>query len=250
MTQALATHGARSSKWLKALVSDGIARVPHVLTSAEISALIRALDAVPVSDSLRQKDGTYAIRNLFDVVPKIGELAECQKVRRIVEAVLGVNAVPVRGILFDKTPSANWKVPMHQDLTIAVRNRLEIPGFGPWTVKSGVVHVQPPVTVLEQMLSVRLHLDDCGELNAPLRVIRGTHLAGRLATPAIERLRQERKITECVAGAGDALVMRPLLLHSSSPSRSPEHRRVIHIDFAAGALPCGLDWAAGGNNSA
>ena len=36
--------------------------------------------------------------------------------------------------------------------------------------------------------------------------------------------------------------MRPLLLHASSPSQLPNHRRVIHIDFAAITLPNGLRW--------
>ncbi len=245
MIHAPAANGGTRSNWLKALTEDGIARVRRVLMPAEINALIRALNAAPLGDSVRQKNGTYAIRNLLEVVPEIAQLAGRPRIRQIVEAVLGSDAIPVRGILFDKTPGANWKVPMHQDLTIAVRERIEVPGFGPWTVKSGVLHVQPPVTVLEQMLSVRLHLDDCGASNGPLRVVRGTHTAGRLKTPAIDSLRQEGRITACVAREGDALVMRPLLLHSSAPSRRPGHRRVIHLDFAARPLPHGLAWATG-----
>ena len=36
--------------------------------------------------------------------------------------------------------------------------------------------------------------------------------------------------------------MRPLLLHASSPSKVPGHRRVIHLDFASSPLPGGLYW--------
>jgi ectoine hydroxylase-related dioxygenase (phytanoyl-CoA dioxygenase family) len=57
-----------------------------------------------------------------------------------------------------------------------------------------------------------------------------------------------REIPEviCCLNAGDALVMRPLLLHASSPARKPDHRRVIHLEFApANLLPAGLSWAFG-----
>jgi hypothetical protein len=63
----------------------------------------------------------------------------------------------------------------HQDRAIAVRDRVDVPGFGPWSVKAGLVHVEPPVDILERMLAVRLHLDDCGEDNGPLRVLPGSH---------------------------------------------------------------------------
>jgi ectoine hydroxylase-related dioxygenase (phytanoyl-CoA dioxygenase family) len=50
----------------------------------------------------------------------------------------------------------------------------------------------------------------------------------------------------CCLDAGDALIMRPLLLHASSPARKAHHRRVIHLEFApADLLPPGLHWAFG-----
>ena len=243
MRAAPATGGGPQANWMDALAADGLAHIPGVLTAAEIAALVRALDGAPLSESIRRKSGTYAIRNLLEVVPEIARLATGPELQSIVEPVLGPRAFAVRGILFDKTPGANWKVPLHQDLTIAVVRRIELPGFGPWSLKAGTLHVQPPAEVLERMLSVRLHLDECDTLNGPLRVIYRTHLQGRLTSSAIDVLRRSGKITECMAAAGDALVMRPLLVHASSPSRRPGHRRVVHLDFAAGPLPGGLEWA-------
>lgn len=107
--------------------------------------------------------------------------------------------------------------------------------------KAGVLHVQPPVSVLESMLAVRIHLDDCGKSNGPVRVIPGSHLQGRLSTDQIHRF-SERPATSCTVAAGGVLLMRPLLLHASSASYLPRHRRVIHLEFASGALPGGLTW--------
>jgi hypothetical protein len=149
---------------------------------------------------------------------------------------------PVRAIYFDKSPVANWLVAWHQDLTIAVAERRETPGFGPWSMKDGVPHVQPPIELLEHMLAVRLHLDDADESNGALRVIPGTHRHGRLNAEQIEALRAATPEDLCRAAAGDALLMRPLLLHASSRATAPARRRVVHIEYAACELPGNLAW--------
>lgn len=159
---------------------DGFATAPGVATPAEVDRLLRAVEQARDELAVRSRGGVYAIRNLLSVVPAVTEWANSAACRELVEPVLGPTAQAVRGILFDKTPEANWKVPWHQDLTIAVRKRAEVAGYGPWTVKAGVPHVQPPVAVLERMLAVRLHLDNCGEENGPVRVVPGSHRARRL----------------------------------------------------------------------
>jgi hypothetical protein len=182
------------------------------------------------------------IRHLLDVCPEVRWLAASPALRGLVVPVLGRAARPVRGILFDKTPDANWKVPWHQDLTIAVRERTEVEGYGPWSVKAGVVHVQPPVAILERMLAVRIHLDDCVRANGALRVLPGSHLHGRLTDQPIDDMRQLIREVCCELPRGGALLMRPLLLHASSSAEFAEHRRVIHIEFAGCDLPGGLRW--------
>jgi ectoine hydroxylase-related dioxygenase (phytanoyl-CoA dioxygenase family) len=155
---------------------------------------------------------------------------------------LGLDAFVIRDLFFDKTSEANWKVAWHQDLTIAVRHRIDLPGFGPWSEKDGVPHVRPPVELLERMLTVRLHLDDCGEQNGPLRVLPCSHRHGKLDANAIRAWRAEVPAVVCTIKCGGVVLMRPLLLHASSPARRPEHRRVIHLEFAAEELPGGLQW--------
>ena len=224
---------------------DGFAIIPNVLDAGQREMLLAAIAEVTAgSDALRRGEGVYGIRNLLDAVPAVRKTAGSAAVRALVEPVLGPGCFSVRGILFDKTPDANWKVPWHQDRSIAVRERRDVPGYGPWSEKSGVTHVQPPVAVLERMLAVRLHLDPCGVANGPLRVLPGTHAGGRLSAAQIQRLRGERDAHDCLADAGDAILMRPLLLHASSAATSPAHRRVIHLEFANAALDGGLEWQA------
>ncbi len=145
--------------------------------------------------------------------------------------------------MFDKTPRSNWKVPWHQDLTIAVSERREVAGFGPWSVKDGLPHVQPPASLLERIVALRLHLDDTPAANGALRVLAGTHKLGRLSAARIDALRRQIPETVCPVAAGGAMLMSPLLLHASSPSHAPLRRRVLHFEYSAADLPAGLAWA-------
>jgi ectoine hydroxylase-related dioxygenase (phytanoyl-CoA dioxygenase family) len=205
--------------------------------------LIDVVARIDGDDGVRSRGGVYAIRNLLHLSPAINHLAHSTRVRSIVEEYHGKAAFPVRGTLFDKTGSANWLVPWHQDLTICVISRADVPGYGPWTIKAGVCHVQPPLSVLESMLSVRIHLDDCDESNGALRVLPGTHNLGRLTAGQITE--QQRTVTSvsCAVQKGDVILMRPLLLHASSAASKAAHRRVIHIDYASSQLDGGLRWS-------
>lgn len=148
----------------------------------------------------------------------------------------------VRAVWFDKTPDANWLVPWHQDRTIAVRERRDIPGYGPWSVKQGICHVEPPFHLLVAMLTVRLHIDECPADNAPLEVAVGSHhkrvTAGASANQAEQYPRQL-----CLATPGDLWIYRTPILHRSARAVTPGRRRVLQIDFCAVELPAGLNWA-------
>lgn len=155
-----------------------------------------------------------------------------------------------RILAFDKTPAANWGVSWHQDRVIAVERRVEADGFGPWSVKAGVPHVEPPLWLLEGMFSLRLHLDDCGTENGPLKIIPGSHLLGRLPIRDVLDLGARSPAMICTASAGGVLAMKALTVHASDPAAAPAHRRVLHLDFTTADLPPPLEWAIGSGTPA
>jgi len=165
----------KNASGLKPLVEqDGFAVVPACLDQATLEHLSRHFD-----------DTRHPQRNLLSV-PSVHGLAVSKPVREIIETVLGPRCFAVRGIFFNKTRGANWKVVWHQDLTIALRERREVDGFGPWTTKAGIMHVQPPAEVMAGILAIRLHLDDSGLDNGPLRVVPGSHRQGRLSAEQMQ----------------------------------------------------------------
>jgi ectoine hydroxylase-related dioxygenase (phytanoyl-CoA dioxygenase family) len=225
---------------------DGFALVENCLTSVEVESLRTALEAAcqdSDNGSLVQARGTVlAVRNLFAIVPAVVELLQHAAVRALVEPVLGTGAFAVRGILFDKTRGANWGLLWHQDLSVAVRV-IQLPGPQVrLSQKGGVPHFDAPAAVLQQMLTLRFHLDDASEENGALRVHAGSHRQGRLSADAIEEAKQTGRVVSCSVNSGGIVAMRPLLLHSSARSMHPVRRRVIHLEFAACTLPPPLDW--------
>jgi Phytanoyl-CoA dioxygenase (PhyH) len=212
---------------------DGYCVIEGVLTAAEVAALLEVAAV---------EDGQGGPRNLLDVL-EIKVLAGGPAVRGIVDAILGPGAKAVRVILFDKTSDANWKVPWHQDVTIAVNARVNAEGYGPGSTKAGKMHVHPPAGALERMVSVRIHLDDCPEANGALQVVAGSHRMGKIVESGIASVVEGGTVAVCEVGVGGVLVMRPLLVHSSSAAIAPGHRRVIHFDFAVGELADVLVWA-------
>jgi hypothetical protein len=221
---------------------SGFALVPSAISEEHLDQLLLTLEQESDSSaSIARKSGTYAIRHLLRVAA-VQEFAKSAEVRWLAQAVIGDQAFPVRAMLLDKIEGANWYVAWHQDLTIAVKSRIDTEGYGPWSVKAGVQHVQPPASILEQMIALRIHFDDCLEDNGALKFVPGSHRRGVLDQSEIDRLKQTETIT-CSANRGSVLIMHPMILHSSSRSKSPLHRRVLHIEYAATNLDNGLEWA-------
>jgi ectoine hydroxylase-related dioxygenase (phytanoyl-CoA dioxygenase family) len=175
--------------------------------------------------------------------PAVATLANDSRLMDIAKEVLGPNAFPFHATLFDKSPQANWLVVWHQDTALPLRERREIAGWGPWSVKDGVTYAHAPARALEQILAIRVHLDDSGEDNGPLRVLPGTHNRGVLSDDDIERLAAEIAPVSCTVERGGIVLMRPLLVHASSKCTSERSRRVLHIEYAAARTFDGLDLA-------
>jgi hypothetical protein len=225
------TPGARDAQ---RFARDGYLVLPGLLSADEMQACTRA--AAP---SATLSGGTRTM------LQSAWCAALVQRLRRHAALVplLPDGAVAVQCTYFEKSVGRNWLVPWHQDLSVPVAERVEHPALRGWSRKEGVLQVQPPATVLEQLVAVRLHLDDCGPQDGPLRVLPGSHAGGvRPEGPAATAEAIGQAPVVCTAPRGSALLMRPLLLHASSKASGTGLRRVLHLLFAPPALPHGLRW--------
>ena len=157
--------------------------------------------------------------------------------------LLGTPAHLVRVLALDKTAEDNWFVPWHQDRAIAVAAPAAVKGYANWTFKDGVHHVEPPATLLEKIVTLRVHLDDCGRDQGPLEIIPASHQLGRLEKAEINKLACDGQEIVTLARRGSIVAMRPLIIHRSKKARSKARRRVLHLEFTAAELPEPLLWA-------
>jgi hypothetical protein len=220
----------------------GFLIVPDVFSPEQCDVLSSELTELFQQQQKASSRTIGGLRNVLRSRPSVAQAARSPDLISLIGGLIGREAFPVRGILFDKNPAANWSVPWHQDLAIAVTERIDTPGFGPWSVKEGVVHVQPPKHILAGMITARVQLDECAADNGALRIIPGSHQHGELSADEITTWVNQQLPVVCEVPRGGVLLMRPLLLHASSPARVPSHRRVLHTEYAAGELPNGLKW--------
>ena len=221
--------------------ADGFAVLPDLFSPAEIVAVLRCIEEAPVSGpNFRRSQEVFAIRDLLGEVPALWLLLDTAPLRSLLSRFFPEGCHLVKAIYFDKPALSNWLVPWHQDLMINVDCRTDLPGFGPWTNKAEGPSVQPPVAVLENTCTIRLHLDDCDASNGALKVVPGSHRRGVLLPAVLAALIPDAVV--CDVPARGAMLMRPLLLHASNRSTSDQPRRVVHLEFTSAELPIGLQW--------
>jgi ectoine hydroxylase-related dioxygenase (phytanoyl-CoA dioxygenase family) len=187
-------------------------------------------------------ESPHGIRNAEKKFDGIAKFANSEKVLAQAKSILGEEPQLARAIFFDKTPEKNWLVSWHQDKTVSVNKKQDIDDWGPWSLKDNTHHVQPSESVLNNMVTFRIHLDDSNSDNGCLKVIPNSHICGVLEQREINALVCKSEVIECEAKAGDMIIMRPLILHSSSKASNPSHRRVVHLEFSGYELPEGIFW--------
>lgn len=220
----------------------GFSTIRAVYTDEEVEKIIDTIARVDTSkETFRKSNDLFAIRQFLKEIPEIQSLVFNKKLKQIIHEVFGENYFVVKSIYFDKPETSNWYVAYHQDLTISVDKKVEIENFGPWTVKQNQFAVQPPVEILENIFTLRIHLDDTDENNGALRVIEKSHLKKIYRPETIDWAKE--KATTCIVEKGGAMIMKPLILHSSNRTTNNKKRRVIHIEFSDINLPNALNWS-------
>jgi ectoine hydroxylase-related dioxygenase (phytanoyl-CoA dioxygenase family) len=225
---------------LKPIKEKGFAIIENIFTPEEVALIIDKIskgnDDRP---TFRKTKDLFAIRQFLKEIPEIQAVVSNAKVNAIISEYFGQDYFVVKSIYFDKPENSNWFVVWHQDLTISVDKKLDLPGFGSWTIKQYQYAVQPPLDILENIFTIRIHLDDTDENNGALRVIPGSHING------VQRYSKGSGNEEeiCRVKNGGIMIMRPLLQHASNRTTSSNRRRVIHIEFSNSRLPEELAWA-------
>jgi predicted transcriptional regulator len=211
---------------------------PNVLSVRKVDELAKAIDSLPLQRS--RAGARHLLRHTA-----IASLSREARLTSIAAKILGGPARAHGATLFDKSSQANWLVAWHQDTALPMRERVDAPGWGPWSEKGGVLYAHAPSAALSSVVAVRIHLDDSTPDNGPLRVIPGSHELGVLTDDQVCELAARSEHVTCLVGKGGVVAMRPLIVHASSKVLADAPRRVIHIEYSInrphGDFPIGTD---------
>lgn len=226
----------------KELLEKGFSVIENIYTHDEVLRILEVITTADTSkDTFRKSSDLFAIRQFLKEVPDTFDLIFNDRLRTVIKEVSGDDFFVVKSIYFDKPEASNWYVAYHQDLTISVDRKIDIANFGPWTTKQNQFAVQPPTTILENITTIRIHLDDTDEHNGALRVVPQSHLK-KIYRPETINWEEETEVS-CSVGQGGIMLMKPLTLHSSGRTTNNKKRRVIHIELSNVELPDALQWA-------
>jgi ectoine hydroxylase-related dioxygenase (phytanoyl-CoA dioxygenase family) len=225
------------------IAEEGFAIVDNIFTTEEVDNLLVAISHVDkTKPTFRKTTDLFAIRQFFKEVPAAYDIVfNNNKLNALIKELFGDEFFVVKAIYFDKPENSNWFVSYHQDLTISVDTKTDIEGSGPWTAKHNQYAVQPPLHILQDGFTIRMHLDDTNEENGALKVIPGSHVKGIYRPETIDWSIEAEVV--CTVPKGGIMIMKPLLLHSSSRTTNNNKRRVVHIEFSRCVLPDKLKWA-------
>lgn len=212
--------------WRDAIEENGFAMLPGVFSPERVDGLLQEIDR------LSPRRSRAGIRHALRLEP-VAAIAGHPLLAEIASGVLGTRCFPFRAILFEKSRASNWLVVWHQDTALPLRERIDVPGWGPWSLKKRIDYAHAPAGALSQVLALRVQLDDSNADNGPLRVLPRTHTLGVLSDDGIHDLAVRITPVNCAVGKGGVLAMRPLLVHASSKSRAEMPRRILHIEYAA-----------------
>ncbi|MCX8523605.1 phytanoyl-CoA dioxygenase family protein [Chryseobacterium formosus] len=224
------------------IADNGFSVISNVFSEEEIEKIAKVIQSIDTSkDTFRKSEDLFAIRQFLKEIPEVKDLIFNENLKTIIEEIFGENYFAVKSIYFDKPEKSNWYVAYHQDLTISVDKKIQLENFGPWTTKQNQFAVQPPLDILENIFTIRIHLDDTDENNGALKVVPKSHSKGIYRPETINWDVETENI--CNVEKGGIMIMKPLILHGSNRTTNGKKRRVIHIEFSDRELPEELNWS-------
>ncbi|MCG8577907.1 MAG: phytanoyl-CoA dioxygenase family protein [Flavobacteriales bacterium] len=216
--------------------TNGFAVIPDIYTSVEVDQLRHLLDNY--CTKLDHTKAVHAIRQTLEEIPELSPLLWTKKMKTLIADFAGADYFLTKAIYFDKPEESNWFVAYHQDLSINISERFEIEGYKNWTKKKGQFGVEPPLKILDNIVTIRVHLDDTDETNGALRVVPKSHKWGVKRIQDISTEEEEM----CIVPKGGIMLMKPLTFHASSRSTAQKRRRVLHLEFSNMDLASPLQW--------
>ena len=223
------------------LNENGYSILNDLYSDNEISKILACIENAEQNEKsfMKTKD-LFAIRQLIKNIPELSSLLLNQKLAELLSELSESEYFLTKAIYFDKPSESNWFVAYHQDLSISVDKKAKLHNYSNWTFKKGQYGVQPPIEILEDTITIRIHLDKTDKNNGALKVIPKSHSNGIIRNDSKDWNIENEFV--CEVEKGGVMLMKPLTLHASNRTTNGKKRRVIHLEFNKHYLAEPLTW--------
>ena len=223
------------------LNENGYSILSDLYSDNEISKILDCIQNAEQNEKsfMKTKD-LFAIRQLIKNIPELSSFLFNQKLTELLSELSESEYFLTKAIYFDKPSESNWFVAYHQDLSISVDKKAELNNYSNWTFKKSQYGVQPPIEILEDTRTIRIHLDKTDKNNGALKVIPKSHSKGIIRAESKDWDIENEFI--CEVEKGGVMLMKSLTLHASNRTTNGEKRRVIHLEFNNHKLAEPLAW--------
>ncbi|WP_298512496.1 phytanoyl-CoA dioxygenase family protein [uncultured Kordia sp.] len=219
----------------------GFAVLDRMYSDAEIEKIARCIEEASETQELAESSkNLFAIRQVIAKIPELQPLIFTVKLHELLTSIFEEPFFLTKAIYFDKPSASNWFVAYHQDLSISVDRKQEVSSYINWTFKKGQYGVQPPIDILENIVTIRVHLDKTEKENGALKIIPNSHLKEIYRPETIDWDIETEHI--CEVEKGGVMLMKPLTLHASDRTTNGKKRRVLHLEFSSKKLTEPLQW--------
>lgn len=223
------------------LEENGYSILEGLYYESEVNEILDCIENTEQNGSsfMKTKD-LFAIRQLINNIPELKKLLFNKKLTELISNLSKSEYFLTKAIYFDKPSESNWFVAYHQDLSISVDKKADLKNYSNWTFKKGQYGVQPPIEILEDTITIRIHLDKTSKKNGALKVIPKSHLNGIVRNDSKDWNTENEFV--CEVEKGGVMLMKPLILHASNRTTNRKKRRVIHLEFNKHYLTEALAW--------
>jgi ectoine hydroxylase-related dioxygenase (phytanoyl-CoA dioxygenase family) len=230
-----------NKSYKSSLLENGFAVLDRMYSDSEITAMISCIEKASAEKGLAQSSSNlFAIRQVIRKIPELKPLLFTKKLHELLQSVFDESYFLTKAIYFDKPSESNWFVAYHQDLSISVDRKFDVSNYKNWTFKKGQFGVQPPLDILENIVTIRVHLDKTEKENGALKVIPTSHKKGIYRPETINWDTETEHI--CEVEKGGVMLMKLLTLHASERTTNHKQRRVLHLEFGTKQLTNPLQW--------
>ena len=190
--------------------------------------------------AIKKYSSNFSVRQLVKKVPQVlAIILKNPSFTELFQTICGTDYFLSKAIYFNKQNRSNWFVGYHQDISIGVEKKIIANGYAHWTRKKDLLGVIPPVTILESIVTFRIHLDNVNDNNGALKIIEKSHQKGIIRIDENFDPSPFGREVICNARQGQVMLMKPLLLHASDRLISKSDRRIIHLEFCNKDIPMG-----------